>query len=64
MTIVHHLGQLSQDSENLSKGQVAWGKSPPESLGASQQRILPDQTLSGGMTLLTGATPYILREWT
>ena len=49
MTIVHHLGQLSQDSENLSKGQPAWGKSLPESLEASQQRILPDQTPSGGM---------------
>ena len=32
--IVHHLGQLSQDSENLSKGQTARGKSPSGSLGA------------------------------
>ena len=48
--MVHHLGQSSQDSENLSKANIAWGKSPPESLGASQQRILPDQTPSGGMT--------------
>ena len=32
------------------KGQSAWGKSPPESLGAFQQRIWPDQTSSGGMT--------------
>ena len=31
--IVHHLGQLGQDSENLSKGQPAWGKSPSGSLG-------------------------------
>ena len=34
MIMVHHLGQLSQDSENLSKCQIAWDKSPPESLGA------------------------------
>ena len=34
MIITHHLGQLSQDSENLSKGQPARGKSSPESLGA------------------------------
>ena len=33
MTIVHHLGQFSQDPGNLSKGQKAWGKSLPESLG-------------------------------
>ena len=39
MIIVYHLGQLSQDSENLSKGQPAWGKSPYGSLGA-----LDDQT--------------------
>ena len=50
MVIVHHLRQLGQDSENLSKGQKAWGKSLPESLGAFQQRIWPDQTPSGGMT--------------
>ena len=50
MTIVHHLGQLGQDPENLSKGQKAWGKSLPESLGATQQRILHDQTSSDGMT--------------
>ena len=49
MTIVHHLGQLSQDPENLSKGQKAWGKSLLESLGALQQRILHDQTSSGNM---------------
>ena len=49
MTIVHHLGQLSQDPENLSKGQKAWGKSLPESLGAIQQRILHDQTPSDNM---------------
>ena len=36
----------SRFGESL-KGQIAWGKSPPESLGALQQRILPDQTLSG-----------------
>ena len=48
MIIVHHLGQLSQDSENLSKGQPAWGKSPSGSPGASRQRILPDQTSSSG----------------
>ena len=34
MSIVHHLGQLSQDSRNLSRCQIAMGKSPPESLGA------------------------------
>ena len=34
MIIVYHLGQSSQDSENLSKCQIARGKSPPESLGA------------------------------
>ena len=34
MTIVHHLGQLSQDSRNLPKFQVARGKSPSESIGA------------------------------
>ena len=39
----------SRFGESL-KGQIAWGKSPPESLGALQQRILPDQTPSGGMT--------------
>ena len=58
MIEVHHLGQLSQDSENLSKGQPAWGKSPSESLGA-----LDDQTKIfwwHDITLLTGATPYIL----
>ena len=50
MIIVHHLGQFSQDSENFSKGQTAWGKSPLESFGALQQRILHDQTPSGNMT--------------
>ena len=49
MIMVYHLGQLSQDPENLSKGQKAWGKSLPESLGALQQRILHDQTPSGNM---------------
>ena len=49
MIMVYHLGQLSQDPENLSKGQKAWGKSLPESLGALQQRILHDQTSSGNM---------------
>ena len=44
--MVYHLGQLSQNPENLSKGQKAWGKSLPESLGAIQQRILHDQTPS------------------
>ena len=39
----------SRFGESL-KGQIAWGKSPPESLGAFQQRILPDQTPSSGMT--------------
>ena len=39
----------SRFGESL-KGQIAWGKSPPESLGAFQQRIWPDQTPSGGMT--------------
>ena len=34
MIIVHHLGQSSQDLGNISKGQPAWGNSPPESLGA------------------------------
>ena len=34
MIIVHHLGQSSQDSENLSRRQIARGKSPSESLGA------------------------------
>ena len=57
MIIVHHLGQLSQDSENLSKGQPAWGKSPSGSLGE-----LYDQTKIfwwyGNATLLTGAPPY------
>ena len=48
--MVHHLGQSNQDSENLSKAKIAWGKSPPKSLETLQQRILPDQTLSGGMT--------------
>ena len=33
MIIVRHLGQLSQDSENLSKGQPAWGKSHLDHLG-------------------------------
>ena len=39
----------SRFGESL-KGQIAWGKPPPVSLGAPQQRILPDQTPSGGMT--------------
>ena len=52
MTMVHYLGQSNQDSENLSKGQKAWGKPLPEPLGALQQRILPDQTSSGDKTLL------------
>ena len=34
MIIVHHLGQLSQDSRNLSKCQIARGKSPFESIRA------------------------------
>ena len=34
MIIVHYLGQSSQDSRNLSKCQIARGKSPSESLGA------------------------------
>ena len=34
MTIAHHLGQSSQDSENLSNAKITRGKSPPESLGA------------------------------
>ena len=63
MTIVHHLGQLSQDSENLSRGQLAWGQSPSGSLGA-----LDHQTKIfwwyGNATLLTGAPPYILRART
>ena len=49
MSIVHHLGQSNQDSENLSKGQEAWGKSLPKTFGALQQRILHDQTPSGNM---------------
>ena len=49
MTMVYYLGQSNQDSENLSNAKIAWGKSPPESLGASQQRILPDKTFSGGV---------------
>ena len=32
----------SRFGESL-KGQIAWGKSPPESLGAFPQGILPDQ---------------------
>ena len=36
----------SRFGESL-KGQIAWGKSPPKSLGALQQRILPDQIPSG-----------------
>ena len=50
MIMVHHLGQSNQDSENLSKAKTAWGKSPPKSLRAFQQRILPDQIPYGGMT--------------
>ena len=34
MIMVRHLGQSSQDSRNLSKFQIARGKSPSESLGA------------------------------
>ena len=34
MIIFHHLGQSSQDSRNLSRCQIAKGKSPLESLGA------------------------------
>ena len=39
----------SRFGESL-KGQIAWGKSPPDSLGEFQQRILPDQKPSGGTT--------------
>ena len=39
----------SRFGESL-KDQTTWGKSPPESFGALQQRILLDQALSGGMT--------------
>ena len=34
----------------ISQRKIAWGKSPPESLGAFQQQIWPDQTPSGGTT--------------
>ena len=34
MSIVHHLGKSSQDSRNLSKCQIARGRSPSESTGA------------------------------
>ena len=34
MIIVRHLGQSSQDSRNLSKYQIARGRSPSESTGA------------------------------
>ena len=59
MSIVYHLGQLSQDPENLSKGQKAWGKSLPESLGALQQRILHDQTPSGNMATQAARGTYL-----
>ena len=58
MIMVYHLGQLSQDPENLSKGQKAWSKSLPESLGASQQRILHDQTPSGNMATQAARGTY------
>ena len=34
MIFVHHLGKSSQDSRNLSRGQIARSKSPSESLVA------------------------------
>ena len=59
MIMVYHLGKLSQDPENLSKRQKAWGKSLPESLGALQQRILHDQTPSGNMVTQVARGTYL-----
>ena len=41
------------------KGQIAWGKSLPESLGAFQQRILHDQTSSGNMATQAARGTYL-----
>ena len=49
MIIVHHLGQSNQDSENLSKAKQPGANLCLSHFGALQQRILPDQTSSGGM---------------
>ena len=59
MIMVYHLGQLSQDPENLSKGQKAWGKSLPESLGEIQPRTLHDQTPSGNMAIQAARGTYL-----
>ena len=59
MIIVHYLGQSNQDSENLSKGQIDWGKPPPELLGAFQQQILPDRTSSGNMATQTARGTHL-----
>ena len=58
MSIVHHLGQSSQDSRNLSKCQIARGRSPSESLGAlgmnpDNESSMIKQTSSGSVATLT-----------
>ena len=62
MIIVHHLGQSSQDSRNLSKCQIARGKSPSESIGAldmnsSNESCMIKRISSGSM-----ATQHY-RQW-
>ena len=58
-------GEIQSRFGESLKGQIAWGKSPPKSLGAFQQRISPDQIFWWhDKTLLTEATPYILRAGT
>ena len=58
MIIVHHLGQSSQDSENLSRCQIARGRPPSESLGAldmnsSNESCGIKKTFSGSATTVT-----------
>ena len=58
MIIVHHLGKSSQDSRNLSKCQIARGRSPSESLGAldmnsSNESCTIKQKYSGSVETLT-----------
>ena len=59
MVMVYYLGQSNQDSENLSKGQIAWGKSLLGSLGELQQRILHDQTSSGNTATQAARGTYL-----
>ena len=65
MTMVHHLGQSNQDSENLSKAKQPGANLIRSHLGHSNnESCLIKHLLGHDKTLLTGVTPYILRAWT